>query len=352
LHSIRCPPSILILLILVVVIMDQQQQQATQVSIERGSIQVHALPVSFKGPVVHGFGRGSKDLGCPTGMASNTNTRRCLSHIATTTHSHSEPPANIPIEPHKQVLETIPVGVYAAFASIGDDPSVYQAAMNIGWSPYYQNVEKTIVCTAIVLISHTVVDHSTIRLHVNVRRRICCTISVMTFTVPSCDWWWLRMCVQRPISHRWVWRCRSHRAMDVLRVGRLITALFLCVGASRRSDPSHQGRYPVLANDSQRTRGSTTDITPFIASKQTRRIRLKQVNNNPNNNPNNNNRSGGGDGRSGRSQHRTASTAMCISIHHRYHYRTELHCFLPSCHILAFCCTRFDWCKVTTNGRC
>ena len=53
--------------------------------------------------------------------------------------------ANIPIEQHREILEQIPVGVYAAFASIGSSDVVYKAAMNIGWSPYYKNTEKTIV---------------------------------------------------------------------------------------------------------------------------------------------------------------------------------------------------------------
>jgi hypothetical protein len=29
------------------------------------------FPIKLSGPVQHGFGRGSKDLGCPTGMFSN-----------------------------------------------------------------------------------------------------------------------------------------------------------------------------------------------------------------------------------------------------------------------------------------
>jgi riboflavin kinase len=29
------------------------------------------FPIQLSGPVQHGFGRGSKDLGCPTGMLPN-----------------------------------------------------------------------------------------------------------------------------------------------------------------------------------------------------------------------------------------------------------------------------------------
>ena len=67
--------------------------------------------------MIKGFGRGSKELGCPT--------------------------ANIPIKPYEKVLETIPMGVYWGLASLSDG-KVYGMALNVGWSPYYQNKEKTI----------------------------------------------------------------------------------------------------------------------------------------------------------------------------------------------------------------
>ena len=59
-------------------------------ALDRGVGTVPQLPLELKGEVVHGFGRGSKELGCPT--------------------------ANIPIEPYKDILETLPTGVYAAWA--------------------------------------------------------------------------------------------------------------------------------------------------------------------------------------------------------------------------------------------
>ena len=36
-------------------------------SLERGHINVPQLPIALAGTVIHGFGRGSKELGCPTG---------------------------------------------------------------------------------------------------------------------------------------------------------------------------------------------------------------------------------------------------------------------------------------------
>lgn len=74
-------------------------------------------PQKYQGKVIKGFGRGSKDLGCPT--------------------------ANIPVDNYKQVLEEIPMGVYWGLASVANGP-VYGMALNVGWSPYYQNKEKTI----------------------------------------------------------------------------------------------------------------------------------------------------------------------------------------------------------------
>lgn len=75
---------------------------------------------SLGGVVIKGFGRGSKELGCPT--------------------------ANISIEPYRAVLEEIPLGVYWGVASVAGPKQehVYGMALNVGWSPFYQNKEKTI----------------------------------------------------------------------------------------------------------------------------------------------------------------------------------------------------------------
>lgn len=75
------------------------------------------LPQTFEGVVIKGFGRGSKELGCPT--------------------------ANIPVEPYEKILLDFPLGVYWGLASVNDGP-VYGMAMNVGWSPFYKNKEKTV----------------------------------------------------------------------------------------------------------------------------------------------------------------------------------------------------------------
>jgi riboflavin kinase len=51
--------------------------------------------------------------------------------------------ANIPIEPYAQLLDSLPLGVYYGWASVGHGP-VYKAAISIGWNPFYKNTHKTI----------------------------------------------------------------------------------------------------------------------------------------------------------------------------------------------------------------
>ncbi|XP_077294678.1 riboflavin kinase [Arctopsyche grandis] len=74
------------------------------------------LPYFTAGRVVEGFGRGSKQLGCPT--------------------------ANFP----RSVVETLPKdfipGVYYGWARVDKQP-VYKMVMNIGWCPYYNNEQKS-----------------------------------------------------------------------------------------------------------------------------------------------------------------------------------------------------------------
>jgi riboflavin kinase len=85
--------------------------------LQRGVLHAGLAPQVFKGVVVRGFGRGSKELGCPT--------------------------ANIPITPYEEQLAELPMGVYWGLASVNSGP-VYGMALNIGWSPFYGNKEKTI----------------------------------------------------------------------------------------------------------------------------------------------------------------------------------------------------------------
>ncbi|KAI8437621.1 hypothetical protein MSG28_011880 [Choristoneura fumiferana] len=75
------------------------------------------LPLFLEGEVIKGFGRGSKDLGCPT--------------------------ANYSLEVVKSLpKETVP-GVYYGWAQVDAGP-VHKMVANIGWCPFYQNKEMSV----------------------------------------------------------------------------------------------------------------------------------------------------------------------------------------------------------------
>lgn len=103
-------------------------------------------PVYMKGPVQKGFGRGSKDLGCPTGKnVSNTSCDPTESHQIT---------ANLPdeaISPYTSILDT---GVHCGYARVDFSSRneteeihsrVYPMVMSIGWNPFYKNIKRTAV---------------------------------------------------------------------------------------------------------------------------------------------------------------------------------------------------------------
>jgi len=79
-------------------------------------------PIYLRGAVASGFGRGSKELGCPT--------------------------ANLPedtVIPHSAALDN---GVLYGFARVSipsspDDNKVFPMVMSVGWNPYYKNEKKT-----------------------------------------------------------------------------------------------------------------------------------------------------------------------------------------------------------------
>nr|CAH7719281.1 unnamed protein product [Callosobruchus chinensis] len=75
-----------------------------------------ALPHFAKGEVVKGFGRGSKELGCPT--------------------------ANFSEEIVNNLPQEISTGVYYGFANVNKGP-VYKMVMSIGWNPFYKNKKKS-----------------------------------------------------------------------------------------------------------------------------------------------------------------------------------------------------------------
>lgn len=77
-------------------------------------------PIYLHGWVTRGFGRGSKDLGCPT--------------------------ANLP----DSSIQGVPVetGVHFGYARVlgcGGHAEVYPMVMSIGWNPFYNNDTRTAV---------------------------------------------------------------------------------------------------------------------------------------------------------------------------------------------------------------
>ncbi|MCJ1441882.1 MAG: riboflavin kinase [Stictis urceolatum] len=83
------------------------------------------FPLRLEGPVVKGFGRGSKELGIPT--------------------------ANLPISGLDIAGNTdLDSGVYFGFASLrrstltSQTPTVYPMVMSIGWNPFYKNSVRSV----------------------------------------------------------------------------------------------------------------------------------------------------------------------------------------------------------------
>lgn len=76
-------------------------------------------PVRMGGPVVKGFGRGSKVLGIPT--------------------------ANLDVTPLKFESDSLAPGIYFGWAGLkGAQGGVYGMVMSIGWNPFFDNSSKTI----------------------------------------------------------------------------------------------------------------------------------------------------------------------------------------------------------------
>ncbi|KAF7694983.1 riboflavin kinase [Silurus meridionalis] len=77
---------------------------------------MRSLPYFCRGPVIRGFGRGSKDLGIPT--------------------------ANFPESVVDSLPADISTGIYYGWARV-DNGDIHKMVMSIGWNPYYQNSKKS-----------------------------------------------------------------------------------------------------------------------------------------------------------------------------------------------------------------
>lgn len=52
--------------------------------------------------------------------------------------------ANFPYDVVKELPKEVETGVYFGWASIGDG-KIYKAVLNIGWCPFYDNKQKSVV---------------------------------------------------------------------------------------------------------------------------------------------------------------------------------------------------------------
>ncbi|CAH0685432.1 unnamed protein product [Chilo suppressalis] len=75
------------------------------------------LPLFLEGQVVKGFGRGSKQLGCPT--------------------------ANYPLSVVQSLPDGLESGVYYGWAQVDVGP-IHKMVANIGWCPFYKNKEMSV----------------------------------------------------------------------------------------------------------------------------------------------------------------------------------------------------------------
>lgn len=75
-----------------------------------------AQPLVLNAEVIHGFKRGSKELGIPT--------------------------ANLNMEELGHAGEQLETGIYYGYAKL--DGATYDTVVSIGWNPYYKNERKTI----------------------------------------------------------------------------------------------------------------------------------------------------------------------------------------------------------------
>jgi len=74
------------------------------------------LPLFIRGTVVKGFGRGSKELGCPT--------------------------ANFSEAVVDKLPKDLPNGIYFGLAQV-DGGAVHKMVLSMGWNPFYGNTKKS-----------------------------------------------------------------------------------------------------------------------------------------------------------------------------------------------------------------
>lgn len=133
------------------------------------------FPIALAGQVQRGFGRGGKDLGCPTGVF--------LSVVLTDIISSQ--PANLPDKSITPISSVAKTGVYYGYAQVippedntdlrQEDIQVLPMVMSLGWNPFYKNKCLTAVCTPFSEQHYLILPVG--------RRYTSCTILKRTFMV-------------------------------------------------------------------------------------------------------------------------------------------------------------------------
>ncbi len=85
-------------------------------SLYEGNEKELSTPILLTSDVIHGFKRGSKELGIPT--------------------------ANMNMEVLGDAGDSLSTGIYYGIAHLEDQR--YQTVVSVGWNPYYKNEKKTI----------------------------------------------------------------------------------------------------------------------------------------------------------------------------------------------------------------
>lgn len=109
------------------------------------------FPIIISGAVQRGFGRGGKDLGCPTGVFDKIASNKIFSLTRGIL-----PLANLPDESLPVISSVTQTGVYYGFAQVSsskgdeallseEDTLVHPMVMSLGWNPFYKNKQLTAV---------------------------------------------------------------------------------------------------------------------------------------------------------------------------------------------------------------
>lgn len=98
------------------------------------AVQVLDEAIRLEATVVEGFGRGGKQLGCPT--------------------------ANLSSKDLGEQLEQLPTGIYCGWATV-DGKGPFKAVASIGWNPYFKNKVRIcflcIVCDWVCCCTHVAI---------------------------------------------------------------------------------------------------------------------------------------------------------------------------------------------------